>query len=67
MNQSNLPARKATLTEVQEQFETWRKNRREKAIFGILWAALANLTEEYQQYIFPVPVIFSSFLFFPSL
>ena len=49
MNNSNLPARKATLVEVQEQFETWRKNRgKKKAIPETLWAAAANLADYYQ-------------------
>ena len=49
MKISNLPARKASLTEVQEQFETWRKNRgKKKAIPDSLWAAAANLADSYQ-------------------
>ena len=49
MKITNLPARKATLAEVQEQFETWRKNRgKKKAIPETLWAAAANLSDYYQ-------------------
>ena len=49
MNYSNLPARKASLTEVQDQFETWHKNRgKKKAIPDSLWAAAANLADSYQ-------------------
>jgi hypothetical protein len=32
MKISNLPARKATLAEVHEQFETWWKNRGKKKV-----------------------------------
>jgi hypothetical protein len=67
MKISNLPAKKAMLAEVQEQFETWRKNRgKKKAIPEALWTA-ANLAEKHQKHIFPGPIIFSSFLFFLSL
>ena len=49
MKISNLPARKATLAEVQEQFETWRENRgKKKAIPEALWAAAANLSDDYR-------------------
>jgi len=49
MNNSNLPAKKATIEEVHEQFETWRKSRgKKKAIPETLWAAAANLAEDYQ-------------------
>jgi len=48
MAQDHLPAKKLTLEEVQEQFETWRRRRRKKEpIPKTLWYAAASLGGDY--------------------
>ena len=48
METARLPVKKATLEDVQEQFETWRKTRRKrKRIPARLWKAAACLSEDY--------------------
>ena len=48
MDNTNLPTKKLSLDDVQEQFETWRKNRRKKKrIPQRLWKAAASLSEDY--------------------
>jgi len=53
MNQSNLPARKATLAEVQEQFELWRKNHGRKKRYPIPFSGSSHFFF-FPVFIFPV-------------
>ncbi len=46
--QEKQPIKKPSLADVQEQFETWRKNRRKKKrIPSRLWKEAARLSEDY--------------------